>query len=81
MTGQEAIDALLRERAPGTTICPSEAARLLAKARSDEDWRGYMDEVHGCVDRMLASRRVMLSWKGIPMAARDGPYRIARPRR
>ncbi len=59
------------------TVCPSEIARLLAG--KDGDWRSRMDEVHGAVDEMLGAGRIGLSWKGKPMAARAGPYRIAAP--
>jgi hypothetical protein len=37
-----------------------------------------MPMVHAMVDRLLAERLVRLSWKGKPLAARAGPYRIGR---
>ena len=63
---------LLACRAPGTTICPSEVA-----CRLGTNWRGAMPVVHAAVDRLLEDGRVTLSWKGTPMPARTGPYRIA----
>ena len=69
--------ALLDARAPGATICPSEVARVLAGA-GDGDWRATMPAVHGTLDAMLAEGLVRLSWKGVALAARDGPYRIGR---
>lgn len=70
-----AVLALLRERAAGATICPSEAARVLADG--GEAWRAEMAAVHAAVDALVAEGAVRLSWKGEALAARDGPYRIA----
>ncbi|RST32081.1 DUF3253 domain-containing protein [Sphingomonas ginkgonis] len=70
--------ALLADRAADATICPSEAARALATARGEADWRPHMAEVHDAVDRLVADARVRLSWKGTAMATRNGPYRIGR---
>lgn len=71
------IEALLRRRGPGKTICPSEIARLLAGEQGD--WRGQMGQVHAAVDALAARGGVALSWKGQPMRERDGPYRIGFP--
>jgi len=78
MTPEEAILALLAERAAGATICPSEAARRLAGPQGD--WRTEMDAVHAATDRLAEQGAVSLSWKGSPMQKRRGPYRIARRR-
>lgn len=72
---EAAIRAMLRERGAGKTLCPSEVARVLAGP--DGDWRVRMAEVHAAVDRLEAEDAVSLSWKGAPLARRDGPYRIA----
>jgi len=72
-----AILALLAERRPDQTICPSEVARALAP----DDWRAAMPAVHAAVDRLVRTGGVRLSWKGQPLAARAGPYRIGRPER
>ena len=71
----EAILAQLARRGPGKTICPSEAARVLAGP--DGDWRARMTEVHHAVDGLIAASRIALSWKGEALGKRDGPYRIA----
>ncbi len=71
-----AILQLLDQRSSGKTICPSEAARLLAGPQSN--WREHMDEVHVAVDALLAQQSIALSWKGVPKSQRRGPYRIAR---
>ena len=76
MTPEDAIIALLAERADGATICPSEAARRLAGPQGD--WRAEMDVVHTAVDALAQAGAIALSWKGTPMQKRRGPYRIAR---
>ena len=73
---ETAIRALLAERAPGATICPSEAARRLAGPQGD--WRAEMAAVHAAVDAMTAQGTIALSWRGEPKQKRRGPYRIAR---
>ena len=76
MTPQEAILALLAERAAGATICPSEAARLVAGPQGD--WRAEMEAVHAAADALLGLGTIALTWKGALMQKRRGPYRIAR---
>lgn len=76
MTPAEAILTLLAERAPGATICPSEAARRLAGAQGD--WRAEMAAIHAATDALTQSGAITLSWKGSTMQKRRGPYRIAR---
>ena len=71
----DAVRTLLEARAPGATICPSEAARALAAP--DGDWRAEMPAVHEAVDRLVADGMVRLSWKGETLWSRTGPYRIA----
>ena len=77
MTPEAAIASLLADRGPDKTICPSEAARLLADEAGE--WHKHMNEVHDAA-RSLASRgEIALSWKGRTKTAPDGPYRIASP--
>lgn len=72
--------ALLDARAADATICPSEVARALVADDAPDRWRDVMPDVHTAVDALVAEGRVRLSWKGKPLAARDGPYRIGRVR-
>lgn len=72
-----AIQALLHERAQGTSICPSEVARRLA--RDGADWRKFMPIVHASVDEMIGKGGVTISWKGQKLKNREGPYRISLP--
>ena len=71
-----AVLTLLAARAPSATICPSEVARALAPG--GDEWRAAMPHVHAAVDALTAEGLVRLSWKGVALAARDGPYWIAR---
>ena len=73
---EAAILALLGERAEGATICPSEAARRIAGPQGD--WRAEMAAVHAAADALHDRGAIALSWKGVPMQKRRGPYRIAR---
>lgn len=72
---ETSILTLLGARAPGATLCPSEVARALA-ADDPAAWRARMPQVHAAIDRLVADGAVQLSWKGEPMASRQGPYRI-----
>jgi hypothetical protein len=67
--------ALLASRSPDATVCPSEVARAIAPG---EGWRNAMPAVHSAVDRLSDEGTVRLSWKGKPLVARSGPYRISR---
>jgi hypothetical protein len=69
-----AVLTLLAERKAPATICPSEAARRIADDKGQ--WRLAMPLVHAAVDRLLDQDIVRLSWKGKPLSARSGPYRI-----
>jgi len=73
---------LLAARRPGSTICPSEAARALMAGRdcpdADSGWRAAMPLVHAATDRLHEERKIRLSWQGQVLAARSGPYRIGR---
>lgn len=75
-TAAEAILAVLDERAPGTTICPGEAARRLAGP--DGNWCGKTEAVHAAGDTLSQQGAVTLSWQGMTMQKRRGPCRIAR---
>ena len=70
-----AILTLLANRKTGVTICPSEAARMMAG--KDADWRTLMPTIHAVTDAMIAEGEITISWKGTTLEKRDGPYRIA----
>lgn len=74
MNARETVLALLAQRAPGATLCPSEVARAVAAPA----WRAAMPAVHAAVDALVAEGLVELRWKGELLATRAGPYRIGR---
>lgn len=76
MTGRVAMRvlALLQDRGAGKSLCPSEVARDLADG--SDAWRGGMADVHHAVDELLSAGSISLSWQGLTLERRDGPYRI-----
>lgn len=75
---EETIIALLRGRAKGGTICPSEAARAVVGVDDAEAWSGMMERTRMAARRLVASGNVVMMQKGRvvdPSNAR-GPVRI-----
>ncbi|RSS57942.1 DUF3253 domain-containing protein [Streptomyces sp. WAC07061] len=73
---------LLERRGPGTTICPSDAARAVYAA-DDDGWRALMEPVRRAARRLAAAGEVEITQRGRPVdpdRAR-GPIRIRRIRR
>lgn len=72
---RDAILALLAERDQGKTICPSEAARVLA---GDGDFRPYMEPVRAAAGRLADAGEVKVTQKGrrVDIATVRGPIRI-----
>jgi hypothetical protein len=72
---REAILELLGERDPGKTICPSEAARALARGA---DFRPYMEPVREAAGELAREGRVVVTQKGrrVDVATVRGPIRI-----
>lgn len=72
------ILALLESRAPGRTICPSEAARALA---GDGDFRALMEPVRAQAWAMVDRAELEITQRGVParrFTAR-GPIRLRLP--
>ncbi len=75
---QRTILRLLREREEGASICPSEAARALA--REGEDWRVHMDAVRDAAAVLAEAALVEVTQRGARVAPPwRGPIRIRRP--
>jgi hypothetical protein len=73
---EEAIRSLLASRAAGATICPSEAARVVAA----EEWRPLMEPARAAARRLVVAGEVEITQAGRvvdPSTAR-GPIRIRR---
>lgn len=85
---ERAILDLLDQRAPGVTICPSEAARAVhAASRPDESggsaddgWRALMEPARAAARRLVAEGRVEITQRGeaVDPATARGPIRIRR---
>jgi hypothetical protein len=77
---EETILALVAERGPGKTICPSEAARAIAGSRPEE-WSRLMGPVRQVAVRLMKSGRIVIRRKGRPVDPDDfrGVYRISGP--
>jgi len=72
------IAELLAARAPGTTICPSEAARVLA---GNGDFRPLMQAVRARAATMVSRGELEVTQRGVavdPLTTR-GPIRLRRP--
>jgi hypothetical protein len=62
------ILALLAARAPGATICPSEAARAVHAASDGSgpgDWRALMDPARAAARRLVARGDVVITQRGV----------------
>jgi Protein of unknown function (DUF3253) len=75
---ERAIDVLLDARAPGATICPSEAARAV----DPEGWRGLMPAARAAAGRLAANGVVEVAQGGavVDVDTAHGPVRVRRPR-
>lgn len=75
--GAATVRSLLRRRGAGKTICPSDAARVLAGSR----FRSAMPAVRALVTRMEAAGELMVLQKGKRVHADQvrGPIRLALP--
>ena len=72
---EAAVRALLRHRG-GTTICPSDVARVVG----GEHWRSHMDAVREIVDTLAGTGAVVVTQRGETVTATTakGPVRIGR---
>ena len=75
---EQVIGALLADRRPGATICPSEAARAV-DARG---WRDLMPAARAAAGRLAATGEVEVTQGGevVDVATARGPVRIRRRR-
>jgi hypothetical protein len=74
----DTIERLLRARAPGTSICPSEAAR----AFEPRAWRDHLDEVRAIARHLARQGHVVVTQRGRrlePDQPWRGPVRLRLP--
>ena len=77
-----ALDALLAERGPDKTLCPSEIARQLSGTRDESaQWRSWMPVIRTVAGELAAADVIVITQGGEPVNIRTvrGPVRIARP--
>ncbi len=72
-----AILELLDGRAPGATICPSDAARVVG---TSDGWRELMEPARRAAGRLVAEGQVEVTQAGevVDLASARGPIRIRR---
>jgi hypothetical protein len=75
---ERAIFRLLDARAPGSSICPSDAARALA--HDEAGWRALMPEVRRIAAALAAEGRLRVTQHGddVDALAARGPIRLRR---
>ena len=73
---EESILGLLAQRAPTSTICPSDAARAVGGA----EWRDLMDDARAAASRLVSGGMVDITQRGeiVDLATARGPIRIRR---
>lgn len=73
---ESAILDLLRQRAAGATICPSEAAREV----DPDHWRELMEPARSAARRLTAAGQVIITQRGreVDPSTAKGPFRIRR---
>lgn len=77
---ERAILDLLARRDPGRTICPSEAARVVA---GDDGFRAVMEDVRAVARAMVARGELEVTQRGqvVDPAQARGPIRLRLPER
>jgi hypothetical protein len=81
---EHAILALLAERGPAKTICPSEAAKLVAgndrkKEKSHRrEWEALMEPARAAARRLVAQNRIVITQHNriVDPATAKGPIRL-----
>jgi hypothetical protein len=74
---ERTILSLLDQRAPTSTICPSDAARAVG---TPEGWRDLMDPAREAARRLVEAGEVVITQGGevVDLATARGPIRIRR---
>jgi hypothetical protein len=74
---ERTILSLLEQRAAGSTICPSDAARAVG---NDTGWRDLMQPARDAAGRLVEQGRVEITQGGevVDLATARGPIRIRR---
>lgn len=75
---EDAILQLLHARSTGSSICPSEAARLVGSDGDEQVWRGLMEPARRAGRRLVAAGQVEFTQGGrvVDPSTAKGPIRI-----
>ncbi len=75
---EETILRLLAARGAGKTICPSEAARVVAASDERADWEPLMDPARAAARRLVADGRLVITQGGhiVDGSTAKGPVRL-----
>jgi hypothetical protein len=70
-SAEQAILDLVIERGPKKSICPTDAARLLAGNPADASWRGKLSPVRLAAQRLAKAGKIEILRKGKRIAPED----------
>jgi nucleoid-associated protein YgaU len=56
---------LLQARGEGRTICPSEAARAVARSDERKDWEPLMEPARAAARRLVAEGKIVITQGGV----------------
>jgi hypothetical protein len=65
---EQAILNLLAARGPDKSICPTDAARVLAGNPPGDQWRGSLSPIRLAAQRLAKAGRIEILRKGKPIA-------------
>lgn len=68
---EQAILTLVAQRGPDKSICPTDAARLLAGNPADDKWRGSLSPIRLAAQRLAKAGKIQILRKGKPVAPED----------
>jgi len=75
---ETAIFELLARRGDGKTICPSEAAKVVAGQEPGHGWQNLMEPTRAVARRLVAEGRIVITQRGkvVDPARAKGPIRL-----
>ncbi len=68
---EQAILTLVIARGPDKSICPTDAARLLAGNPADDKWRASLSPIRLAAQRLAKAGKIQILRKGKPVAPED----------
>lgn len=68
---EQAILTLVAQRGPDKSICPTDAARLLAGNPQGDKWRASLSPIRLAAQRLAKAGKIQILRKGKPIAPED----------